>query len=116
MPGTKGSGVSESVFPQGPGDMEFMARIMYSMEVAEIDMPHVVIAVVPGCSAASYSGPYPNALAALTVAESEHRADLAAGGTGEVRFRVAALYPADTEELREPAGAVAEPEAGAERG
>lgn len=116
MPGAKGSGVSESVFPQRPGDMELVARMVYAMEVAEIDMPHVVIAVVPGCTLASYSGPYPNALAALTVAESEHRADLAAGGTGEVRFRVAALYPAEPEDLREPAGAIPEPEAGADRG
>ena len=116
MPGRKGSAVSDSVFRQGPGDMELVARIMYSMEVAEIDMPHVVIAMVPGCPPASYSGPYPSALAALTVAEAEHRAVLAAGGTGEVRFRVAALYPAEPEELREPAGAVAEPESGTDRG
>jgi|EndMetStandDraft_4_1072995.scaffolds.fasta_scaffold1012811_2 hypothetical protein len=109
--------VRVSEFPQGSGDMEHVARIMLSMEVVEIDMPHVVVTTVSGCASASYSGPYANGLAALAVAEAEHQAELAAGGTGEIRFSVAALYPgAELHELREPAAAYADPDTSADCG
>ena len=109
--------MSESFFPQGAGDMEHVARIMYSMEIAEIDMPHVVLTTVAGCPSVTYSGPYANGLEALTVADAEHRAELAAGGSGEVTFRVAALYPAaDVDEFPEPAVSIVEPESGADCG
>jgi hypothetical protein len=97
--------------------MEHIARAMYSLEVAELDMPHVVVTVVEGCPTATFSGPYPNGLTALTAAEAEHQADRAAGGTGDVTFCVAALYPAvDVDEFREPAIVVAEPDPGADCG
>lgn len=106
--------MSESQFPRGTGDMEHIARIMYSMEVDEIDMPHVVVTNIAGCALATYSGPYGSGLAALAVAEAERRADLAAGGVGDVRFSVAPLYPAL--ELRELPAAHAEPDSGTDRG
>src|SRR6476661_2850881 len=103
--------VSEPQFPHGTGDMERIARIMYAMEVDEIDMPHVVVTNVDGCALATYSGPYTSGLAALAVAEAERRADLAAGGVGDVRFSVAPLYPGlDLQDLREIQAAHAEPE------
>lgn len=108
--------MSEPQFPHGTGDMERIARIMYSMEIDEIDMPHVVVTTIAGCALATYSGPYASGLAALAVAEAECRADLAAGGTGDVSFSVAPLYPGlDLQELRE-LPAHAEPESGPDCG
>jgi hypothetical protein len=92
--------------------MERIARVMYSMEIDEIDMPHVVVTNVAGCGAATYSGPYVSGLAALAVAEAERLADVAAGGGGDVRFSVAPLYPPlDLQELQELPAAHAEPDA-----
>jgi len=109
--------VSEPQFPHGAGDMERIARIMYSMEIDEIDMPHVVVTNISGCTLATYSGPYASGLAALAVAEAERRADLAAGGAGDVRFTVAPLYPGlDLQELEDHPAARAEPEAGTDCG
>jgi len=109
--------VSESQFPHGAGDMERIARIMYSMEIDEIDMPHVVVTNIHGCPLATYSGPYANGLAALAVAEAERRADVAAGEAGDVHFSVAPLYPGlDLHELQEQPAARAEPEAGPDCG
>lgn len=103
--------MSEPQFPHGAGDMERIARIMYAMEIDEIDMPHVVVTTITGCGMTTYSGPYVSGLAALAVAEAEHRADLAAGGAGDVRFSVAPLYPVlDLHELRELPAAHAEPD------
>jgi hypothetical protein len=109
--------VSEPQFSHGAGDMERIARIMYSMEIDEIDMPHVVVTNIAGGALATYSGPYPNGLAALVVAETERRMDLAAGGTGDVSFSVAPLYPGlDLQEMRELPAAVSEPDAGPDCG
>ena len=109
--------MSESQVPPGAGDMERIARIMYSMEIDEIDMPHVVVTNISGCSLATYSGPYATGLAALAVAEAERRADLAAGGSGDVHFSVAPLYPGlDLQELQELPAAHAEPESGPDCG
>jgi hypothetical protein len=109
--------VSEPQFSHGTGDMERIARIMYAMEVDEIDMPHVVVTHVAGSALATYSGPYASGLAALAVAEAERRADVAARGGGEVRFSVAPLYPAlDLHDLRELPAAHAEPESGTDCG
>ena len=103
--------MSEPQFQHDSGDMERIARIMYSMEIDEIDMPHVVVTNVAGCATATYSGPYVSGLAALVVAEAERLADAAAGGAGDVRFSVAPVYPAlDLHELREHPAAHAEPD------
>ena len=116
--GDRGCGlVSEPQFPHGAGDMERIARIMYSMEIDEIDMPHIVVTNISGFTLATYSGPYATGLAALAVADAERRADLAAGGVGDVHFSVAPLYPAlDLQELQELPAAHAEPEAGPDCG
>lgn len=104
--------MSEPQFPHGSGDMERIARIMYSMEIDEIDMPHVVVTNIAGCALATYSGPYSSGLAALAVAEAERRMDLAAGGVGDVSFSVAPLYPGlDLQEVRELPAALSEPDA-----
>ncbi|GAA2168280.1 hypothetical protein [Pedococcus bigeumensis] len=109
--------MNESQVPHGAGDMERIARIMYSMEIDEIDMPHVVVTNISGCALATYSGPYASGLAALAVAEAERRADLAAGGSGDVRFSVAPLYPGlDLQDLQELPAAHAEPESGPDCG
>ena len=103
--------MSEPQFPRGAGDMERIAKIMYSMEVNEIDMPHVVVTSVAACGSATFSGPYASGLAALTVADAERRADFAAGGDGDVRFTVVPLYPPlDLQELQEASCHDAEPD------
>jgi hypothetical protein len=90
---------------------------MYAMEIDEIDMPHVVVTNISGCALATYSGPYSSGLAALAVAEAERRADVAAGGAGDVRFSVAPVYPPlDLHELRELPAAHAEPDPGPDCG
>lgn len=98
--------------------MERIARIMYSMEVDEIDMPHVVVTNIVGCGSATYSGPYASGLAALAVADAERRADLAAGGVGDVNFTVAPVYPPlDLQELHDLRSAArAEPDVGPDCG
>jgi len=108
--------VSEPQFPHGAGDLDRISRVMCSMEIDEIDMPHIVVTTIAGCSLATYSGPYASGLAALAVAEAECRADVAAGGAGDLRFSVSPLYPAlDLRELRElPSHADREP--GVDRG
>lgn len=109
--------MSEPQYSHGAGDMERIARIMYAMEIDEIDMPHVVVTNIAGGALATYSGPYASGLAALAVAEAEHRMDLAAGGTGDVRFSVAPLYPGlDLQEMRERPSALSEPDAGPDCG
>ena len=109
--------MGESQFAHGSGDMERIARIMYAMEIDEIDMPHVVVTSIAGCGPSTYSGPYASGLAALAVAEAERRADLAAGGSGDVRFSVSPLYSAlELHELRELPTAGAEPETGPDGG
>lgn len=110
--------LSEAQLPHGAGDMEHIARIMYAMEVDEIDMPHVVVTNIAGCGSATYSGPYASGLAALVVADAERRADLAAGGVGDVHFSVAPVYPPlDLQELRElRAAARVEPDVGTDCG
>ena len=103
--------MSEAQFPHGAGDMERIARIMYSMEIDEIDMPHVVVTNVAGGASATFSGPYSSGLAALAVADAERRADVAAGGAGDVRFSVAPLYPPlELHELQDLPAAHAEPD------
>jgi hypothetical protein len=109
--------VSEALVQPDDGDIERIARIMYSMELNEMAMPHVVVTTLVGCGSATFSGPYANGLLALAVAEAEHQADRAAGGTGDVRFSVAALYPTvDPRELEEQTSAFAEPDSGADHG
>jgi hypothetical protein len=110
--------VGESVAPSSDGDLEHIRQIMFAMERDEIDLPHVVVTTVAACGSATYSGPYADGLEALSVAQAEHQADIAAGGTGDVRYSVAALYPAV--DLREPydqaAVAFAEPDRGTDGG
>ena len=109
--------MSEPQFPHGAGDMERIARIMYAMEIDEIDMPHVVVTNIAGCALATYSGPYSSGLAALAVAEAERRADVAAGGAGDVHFSVAPVYPPlDLQELQDLPSAHGEPDARPDRG
>ena len=109
--------MSEPQFQHGSGDMERIARIMFSMESDEIDMPHLVVTNIAGCALATYSGPYDSGLAALAVAEAERRADVAAGGAGDVQFSVAPLYPPlDLHDLREQPAAHAEPDASSDCG
>ena len=109
--------MSEAEFPHGAGDMERIARIMLSLEIDEIDLPHVVVTSIVGGGSPTFSGPYDSGLAALTVADAERRAHFAAGGEGDVRFSVAPLYPPlDLQELQDLPSAHPQPDTGPDCG
>jgi hypothetical protein len=86
--------VGGSDTPGEPGDFQAVARMMHSMELDEVDMPHVVITRVRGRETLAFSGPYPSGMAALAAAECEHQAELEAG-CADLSFHVAALYPSN---------------------
>lgn len=60
----------------------------------EIDLPHIVVCRDPESGAVSYSGPFPDGLAALVSAERESRLDRVLNG-GSMDFSVAALFPVE---------------------
>jgi hypothetical protein len=72
---------------------EILARAILAASAAEIDMPHVVVCLDEETGAASYSGPFPDALDALAYAERESALDRALNDGAPMRFSVAALYP-----------------------
>jgi hypothetical protein len=84
-----------SAFDEGPGEVNnLVARVMYGIAVAELELPHIVFTRNEETGATTYSGPYESGLMAMAAAESERRADRDAGGRGDITFHVAALYPA----------------------
>ena len=87
--------------PHADGDGQWdwhtrVERILVDIELAEIEMPHIVLCRNVHNGDVSYSGPYPSALAALTAADHERAVERRAGGAGELSFHVAPLYPAYT--------------------
>ena len=108
---------SDPPIPPSGGSVGQVTDVMCAVEVAEVDLPHVVLTTASGSPSVTCSGPYSTGLQALAVAEMEHRAELAAGGSGEIRFHVAPLYPAvDLVYLHKPTATVVEPGAGADCG
>ncbi len=72
---------------------EFLVRAVGSAAVAEIDLPHIVVCRDEETGALSYSGPFPDALAALVFAERESVLDRELNDGEPMRFTPAALYP-----------------------
>ena len=62
-------------------------------EAEELELPHIVICHDPDTGRRIYSGPFPNALAALAYAEHESRLDQADPEDPLLEFSVAALHP-----------------------
>ena len=85
---------AQSGFDEGRGEVNLVARVLYGIAVAELDMPHIVLTRSTDTGETTYSGPYATGLEALAAAESEWRVDREAGGGGDISFHVAALYPA----------------------
>ena len=71
----------------------FVTDRLVRMEQAEIELPHIVLSRSAETGEANYSGPYSCGLNALHAAEVEHLMELEAGGSGEITFHVAPLYP-----------------------
>ncbi len=71
---------------------EFLVRAVGAAAIAEVDLPHIVVCRDDETGAVSYSGPFPNALAALVFAERESALDLALNDGPPMRFLAAALY------------------------
>lgn len=74
------------------GAAQTLAQMAYSMEVAEMDMPHVVVTQASGYQTLTLSGPYPSGMAALVAADFECGNDRQFGA-GDLSFHVAPLYP-----------------------
>lgn len=72
---------------------EFLVRAVGAAALAEVDLPHIVICRDDQTGTTSYSGPYPDAMAALVHAERERVLDASLGEDEPMRFSVAALYP-----------------------
>jgi len=84
----------QSGFDEGPGEVNLVARVLCSIAIAELDMPHIVLTRSIDTGETTYSGPYETGLKALAAAEAELQVDHDAGGRGDLSFQVAALYPA----------------------
>lgn len=65
----------------------FLSQAVAAAAREEIDHPHIVVCRDAESGAVSYSGPYPDGLSALVVAEREAALD-------PMEFTVAALLPA----------------------
>lgn len=84
----------QSGFDEGPGEVNLVAKVLCSIAIAELDMPHIVLTRSIDTGETTYSGPYETGLKALAAAEAELQVDRDAGGRGDLSFHVAALYPA----------------------
>lgn len=73
---------------------ELLARAIGAAEVAEVEMPHIVICRDEETGVLSYSGPFTDGLEALVYAERESAVDRALNAGEPMRFSAAALYPA----------------------
>ena len=80
-----------------------IGRWPFGLDAEEVERPHVVVTLDTRTGAASFSGPYRTALAALCAADVEYQVDLDQGGKGELTFHVAALHAADRRRRRRPA-------------
>lgn len=76
----------------------FLSQAMCTSAREEIELPHIVLCrdVETGCT--SYSGPFPNGLAALVAAERERVVDDATNDGSPMSFSVAALHPGGSDE------------------
>lgn len=75
------------------GAAQTLAQMAYSMEVAEMDMPHVVVTRASGYQTLTLSGPYASGMDALVAADFECGNDRRFGA-GDLSFHVVPLYPA----------------------
>jgi hypothetical protein len=73
---------------------EFLSRIVSAAELAELDLPHIVVCRDDATGSVSYSGPFPDGVSALVFAEQESVVDLEMNDGDPLTFSVAALYPA----------------------
>jgi hypothetical protein len=69
----------------------FLGRSLAAAAREEIEMPHIVLCTDPETGTTSYSGPYPNGLAALAAADRDERREVATGVEEPMRYSVAAL-------------------------
>lgn len=79
---------------------EFLSGLVGAAGVAEVDMPHVVVCRDDETGAVSYSGPFPDGIAALVFAERECAIDRELNDGAPLEFSVAALYPCESSEKR----------------
>jgi hypothetical protein len=77
---------------------EFLLDAVGAVEVAELDLPHIVVCRDDETGTISYSGPFPDGLTALAFAERESELDGNLNDGDGLRFSVAALYPAEHNE------------------
>lgn len=73
---------------------EFLVGVVGAAAAAEVEMPHIVVCQDSETGARSYSGPFPDGIAALVFAEAESAVDRALNDGAPLQFSVAALYPA----------------------
>lgn len=74
---------------------EFLSRAICSAEAGEMALPHIVICHDEQTGSVTYSGPFPDGLAALVFAERECAMDSQLNEGAPLGFRVAALFPTD---------------------
>jgi hypothetical protein len=93
MSGSEGPVQDPAPQRAGTDPTDLVEHLLFEMEQAEIDLPHIVLSRQAATGDISCSGPYPDGISALRAAELEHTIEVDAGGQGEITFHVAALYP-----------------------
>ncbi|MCW2787227.1 MAG: hypothetical protein JWP74_3744 [Marmoricola sp.] len=73
---------------------QWLEQAVVQASLEEIDLPHIVVCRDAETGTASYSGPFPNGIAALSFADREIATDRDGRGGAPFDFTVAALYPA----------------------
>jgi len=72
---------------------EFLTGVVARTEMAELELPHLVVCSDERGEVTTYSGPFPDVLTALAYAESEAASCSTDPSSDDLTFTVAALYP-----------------------
>jgi hypothetical protein len=84
---------TESSLLASPAVADMLMEMLLGEAVADIDLPHVVVAVDTSSHVATVTGPYVDGLTALLAAEHDRAAELAAGGPIHGRLVMRLLAP-----------------------
>jgi len=76
-----------------------LGNMVAAGEVAELEMPHIVVCRDQESGAVSYSGPFADGLAAMVFADRESAIDRELNDGEPLSFVVAALYPIERSEV-----------------
>lgn len=82
------------------GVPELLARVIGAAAVSELEVPHIVVCRDHETGVVTYSGPFPDAVAALVFAERERVLDGELNSGAPLGFGIAALFPGADHDAR----------------